>query len=157
MNLTVIKLQTLGYDPRNGLDIYFYAKAVDSKKKIFGLEKFQEQLDLLDALSSVNQDELVFQTLKDLDIIEKEYDTILDAWSNGDLKVLEDTILKSFEGYPELFETIITGRNKKWTEMIELSLKKRDNYIFVVGVAHMAGKEGILELLMDKGYHIEQM
>jgi uncharacterized protein YbaP (TraB family) len=36
-------------------------------------------------------------------------------------------------------------------------LKSKDTYFVVVGAAHLAGKQGIIELLKGKGYKVEQL
>ena len=82
---------------------------------------------------------------------------IIKAWSTGDIEVLESTMLKSFKEYPVLFKKLIIERNKNWVKKIESFLKNKTNYMVVVGAAHLAGKQGILELLKEKGYSIEQL
>ncbi len=41
MTLTVIKLKTLGFNPQDGLDMYFFSRAKKSGKQILGLETFK--------------------------------------------------------------------------------------------------------------------
>jgi uncharacterized protein YbaP (TraB family) len=157
MTLTVVKLQTLGFNPQDGLDMYLFSRAKEAGKLILGLETFKQQLEMLDTLSTVNQDKLLSQTFKDLDILENKMDIILKAWSTGDIKVLESTMLKSFKEYPVLFEKLIIERNKNWMKKIESFLKNKKNYMVVVGAAHLAGEQGIVELLKKKGYPVEQL
>ena len=157
MTMTLIKLKTLGFNPQDGLDIYLFSRAKESGKKILGFETFRQQLEMLDTLSTVNQDKLLCQTFKDLDILESKMDMILKAWSTGDIEGLESIMLESFNDYPVLFEKLITERNKNWVKKIESYLKDKSNYMVVVGAAHLAGKQGILELLKKKGYSVEQL
>jgi len=157
MTLTVVKLQALGFNPQDGLDTYLFSRAKEAGKQILGLETFKQQLGMLDTLSTVNQDKLLGQTFKELDILENEMDIIIKAWSSGDIKVLESTMLKSFEEYPVLFQKLIIERNKTWIKKIESFLKNKKNYMVVVGAAHLAGKQGIVELLKKKGYAVIQL
>ena len=157
MTLTVVKLKTLGFNPQDGLDMYLFSRAKESGKQILGLETFKQQLEMLDTLSTVNQDRLLCQTFKDLDILENKMDIILKAWSTGDIKALESTMLKSFKEYTVLFEKLIIERNKNWVKKIESFLKNKNNYMVVVGAAHLAGEQGVVELLKKKGYSVEQL
>ncbi len=157
MTLAVAKMQQLGFSTENGLDKQFFAKATRSGKQVLGLETVEYQLAMLDTLSEVNQDELVRQTIKELDILEDELDKILTAWSTGDMKLLESTILKSFEEYPEVYNVLIRQRNKNWIPKIESFLKQKDNYMVIVGAAHLAGSDGLVALMKKKGYHIDQL
>lgn len=157
MTLTTMKLQLLGFNSQYGLDFYFFMKAKQTGKQIMGLETPEYQLDLFDKMSSHNQELLVYQTLLELDIIEKEIDTILNAWSTGDARELGTMLLKSFKEYPGLYETLVTSRNKNWMSKIESFLEKKENYMILVGAGHLVGKNGLVELLKNKGYSIEQL
>ena len=42
-------------------------------------------------------------------------------------------------------------------EKIEGYLKGKEEVFVVVGAAHLIGEKGILKLLGDKGYHMEQV
>jgi uncharacterized protein YbaP (TraB family) len=157
MTLSMFKLNMLGFSIQNGIDSLLYSKATQSGKKVLGLETFEQQMEMLDTMSGLNQDELVRQAIKDLDVLEQELDTILDAWSIGDMDRLEATILKSFKEFPHIYEALIIERNKKWMRSIESFLGEKENHMVVVGAAHLAGKEGLVELLKEKGCSVEQL
>ena len=157
MTLSVFKLNMLGFSSQNGIDTLLYSKATQSGKSVLGLETFEQQMDMLDTMSKINQDELVRQAIKDLDVLEEELDTILNAWSTGDMDKLEETILKSFKEFPDIYRVLITQRNKKWIKKIEAFLGEKENHMLVVGAAHLAGKNGLVEVLKKKGYSVEQL
>ncbi len=156
MTLAVFKMQKLGFSDQNGLDHYFYTKATQSGKKVLGLETFEQQMDMLDVMSKVNQDDLVRQSIKDLDVLEEEMEAILKAWSAGDMNKLENVILKSFKEFPDIYNALISQRNEDWINSIEIFLRQKENHMIVVGAAHLAGKDGLVELLKKKGYSVEQ-
>lgn len=157
MTLTTIKLQSLGFDPQHGLDTYFYSKAKQTGKQVVALETPEYQIDLFDKMSTSDQESLVNEALLKLDIAETKMNTILNAWSSGDIKELEATLLKSIKEYPELYETLIANRNKTWLTEIESFLSEKCNYMVLVGAGHLVDKHGLLELLKNKGYSIEQL
>jgi uncharacterized protein len=51
---------------------------------------------------------------------------------------------------------IIDDRNRRWLPQIEKLLAQGDNALVVVGAAHLVGKDGVIELLRDRGYTVEQ-
>jgi len=157
MIITIIELQKLGFNPKHGLDMYFFSKALKAGKQIMGLETIEYQLDLFDSLSAADQGALVRQTLKDLDIIQEKSDSLVEAWSIGDIKRVEAILLKSFREYPTIYGLLITRPNKNWVSRIESFLKQTDNYMIVVGVGHLAGENGLVQLLKRKGYSVEQL
>jgi acetyl-CoA decarbonylase/synthase complex subunit alpha len=97
MTITIIELQKLGFNPQHGLDMYFFSKGLKDGKQIMGLETIEYQLDLFDSLSTAEQDALVRQTLKDLDIIQEKTDSLVEAWSIGDIKRVEAICTKCSE------------------------------------------------------------
>ena len=135
----------------------FFTQRRLNPKSVLGLETFEQQMDMLDTMSKINPDDLVRQAIKDLDVLEEELDTILNAWSTGDMDKLEDTILKSFKEFPDIYRVLITQRNKKWIKKIEAFLGEKENHMIVVGAAHLAGKNGLVEVLKKKGYSVEQL
>ena len=157
MRLAMAKMQRLGFSSQNGIDTYFYSKAAQSGKQIQGLETLEQQMAVLDTMSKMNQDDLVRQAIRDLDVMEEELDSIIEAWTTGDLKALEDIILKSFKEFPLVYKALITRRNMEWAIKIGTFLRQKDNHMVIVGAAHLAGKEGVVELLRKEGFEVEQL
>lgn len=157
MQLAAAKLQSLGFKPDLGLDMYFHGKAVEAGKKVVGLETLEYQLSVLDGLSKIDQDRLVRQTLKDLEVIETEMERVVKAWQTGDLETVNELILKSFREYPVIYEQVITKRTKEWLPEIESMLNLGMKCLIVVGAGHLVGDEGLVELLKKKGYSVEQL
>lgn len=157
VTIATARLQMLGYDPNLGVDRYLFNKARKDGKKVEGLETLDYQLNLFASMSDKMQEEMLLQTLKDLDEIESNVDSIMAAWKSGDTKKLEDTLLKSFEEYPEMYKLLITDRNRNWLPKIESLLRQNVKSMVVVGAAHLVGKDGIIFALRQKGYLVEQL
>jgi uncharacterized protein YbaP (TraB family) len=155
--LGVTKMQKLGFDPQQGVDRYFFDKAKKANKEVVGLETMDYQINLFDKMAAGEQEQMLLHTLKELDMIEKELNKIVTSWASGDIKALETILLESFKEYPEFRTIFVTQRNKNWVPKIESFLKEDANYLVVVGAAHLIGKEGVIELLKDKGYSAEQL
>ena len=56
----------------------------------------------------------------------------------------------------EITKILVDKRNKNWIDNIE-SLIKKDKTFIAVGMGHLAGKNGLLNLLSEKGYKLEQI
>jgi len=48
-------------------------------------------------------------------------------------------------------------RNMRMTSKIEGYLNSSGSYFVIVGAGHLVGKRGIVELLKNKGYGVEQL
>jgi uncharacterized protein YbaP (TraB family) len=157
LSLVAMKMQQLGYDPQHGVDRHYFERARKAKKEVLGLETAEFQIDLLDSLSGKAQEESLLQTIKELDQVETEFEQIVSAWAAGQEKQLSETLLKSFKEYPDIYAKLITERNRNWLPKIESFFRNGHKTLVIVGAAHLVGREGVLDLLRQKGYSIEQL
>lgn len=157
LTATILKLSKMGFDPEYGVDRYFYDKAIESGKKVKGLETAQYQIELIASLGDESDDEVLLHTLKDLDVIEVELPNLVNSWKIGDSAKFEDLIFRSYVDYPDVYQKLFVVRNNNWIPYVEGYLKEDKNYLVVVGAGHLVGSEGLVELLEAKGYTVEQL
>ena len=157
LTLSNIKLQTLGFDLRHGIDRYFFDKAKLAGKDIRSLETVEYQLDRLDGFPDKVQEQALVQTLEELDNLEENFEKLLEAWSGGEVEVLEDLMFEHFEDFPELFERLVSERNKNWFLKIKEFLDQSGTTLVVVGALHLVGREGVVKLLKKQGYQVRQL
>ena len=155
--LSLAEMQRMGFDPARGVEMYFAGKAKEEGKTVLGLETGKYQIGLFVTLTRDEQRDLLVHTLDQLADIEVELGKILTAWRQGDLVVLEETLNRSFDLFPGIRERLVTQRNRDWVVQIEEFLRSGKTHIVIVGVAHMPGSEGLIELLKQKGFKVEQM
>lgn len=155
--LSLAEMQKLGFDPSLGVEMHLAKMAEAAEKTIVGLETARYQLGLFVSLTPEEQRDLLMHTLSQLSTIEVELEKIRTAWVTGDLESLQATLNRSFEEFPRIYEALVTKRNQNWVADIEGFLQQGKTCIVVVGVGHMPGDEGLIELLKAKGYKIEQV
>jgi uncharacterized protein YbaP (TraB family) len=160
MSIETLEFQRLGYDPANGIDVYFAGKAT-GKKRIVELETFDYQISLLNGFSEREQELFLIYTLKDLAGFQNEIEKLMAAWKSGDTKTMEAlatrTLFESSWELQPIFEKLFYKRNREMTAKVEQLLKGKETVFVVVGAAHLVGMEGIIDLLRGKGYAVEQM
>ena len=157
ITLSMLKMQKQGFNPAHGLDQYFYDKASADGKKVIGLETVKFQIDLFDHLADENPTDFVERTLADLDMLKEEVENLLKAWAAGDIDAVGKLMAQSFEGYPQFYKTFVLDRNTRWLKKMDGLLKNSETHMMVVGAGHLPGKGGLLELLENKGYTLEQL
>ena len=157
VSATILKLSKMGFNPEYGVDRYFYKRAQDDGKEVRGLETAEYQIDLIASLGEEYQDEILLHTLKDLYVMELELGSLMDSWNRGDENEFQELILRSYVEHPRVYEKLIVNRNKSWLKEIEGYLREDKNYLVVVGAGHLVGQEGLIKLLRNKGYSVEQM
>jgi len=126
------------------------------QKNIIGLETPEFQLDLLSTLGGEDQEDFIIQTIDQFDDMESTLIDLVDAWSNGDLEKLDELLNKGFEEYPELKQTLLIDRNYNWLDDVIEYTKDNEDYLIIVGSGHLAGEEGLIELLEAQGYCVER-
>ena len=98
--------------------------------------------------------------LKELNGIGQEVDKYVYTWTTGDTKGMESLILKGMteevkrSSIPEKF---FYQRNRTMVMKIEDLLKSEETYFVIVGAGHLVGSKGIIEMIVGKGYLVEQL
>ena len=156
MMMGATKLQKLGFDPSLGIDRHLAERAKQVDKPTAGLETAEFQLDLFDQLSAKEQELLLRQSMDEMDHVERNVTAIVQAWTTGDVGAVEKHLLVGMRDYPEIHRKVIDERNLRWLPQIENLLSRGENALIVVGAAHLVGKNGVIELLKNRGYRVEQ-
>jgi uncharacterized protein YbaP (TraB family) len=157
--ITDLEYIELGYDAEYGIDKYFQNKAEVDGKDILELESVEFQFDIFDSMP----DDLQVIMLEDAienPISEEEMEIMFDAWSTGDTDQMEQLLFGSIEEEPEyslLYDKIIDERNFQMIEAIESYLEDDEIYFVVVGAGHLLGENGIINLLAEQGYKVNQL
>ena len=157
VTLSGLELIRRGFDPRYGIDQYFFAKAKKDDKPMFFFESIDFQMRLFTELTGKDGDALLRQTLKDLEVIETLLPDMVNAWKTGDAPRLGAFMTMSFKDLPGLYNRFVVERNKTWSSTIERLLAQGGTAFVVVGAGHLGGPDNLLQLLQKKGYRIEQI
>lgn len=143
-----------GYTPEDGVDYQIALRARRDAKPIVGLETAAGQLGFFAAMSMPEQRRFLEATLQETGS-QEDLRRLTDAWRRGDLALLEAELAQGLEDLPELFDLIIVQRNQNWMEQIEQMLADPEqDYLVVTGALHMVGRQGLVELLRERGYRI---
>lgn len=141
-----------------GVDLIFHTRAKAEGKGIGELETLDTQLDFLASMGAGKESELILKTLEDLAKMQAMLEKAIGAWKVGDLKAIDDLLLADMrKNYPDLYKDGIIRRNQAWLPKIEALFATPESEFVLAGVGHMAGKDGLLEMLKAKGYQIEQI
>jgi len=150
--LASASLKQQGISPQDGVDAYFFKRArIDEKKTIF-LETAGQQIQLLARTLSGKQEDILCQTLEELDVVRKGSSELEEAWRRGDPEKVEEISGTSLKKYPEIRKKLFTERNSAWIAKIDKLLAQEEDVFIVVGAGHLVGKDGLLEQMSRKGY-----
>lgn len=150
------------YSENTVLDMFIYQTAKKYNKKVIGLEDAKKSLIAMRKTQAIpdfaneeekNNDEdeekkvLLVKILKGKSL----YTTLKDYYREKDIVMLDS--LSKLSEKPEKHKIMIINRNYDMVKSID-SLVHQGSLFSAVGAAHLGGKEGILQLLINKGYKI---
>ena len=152
-----------GFVPSLGVDGYLLRKAQAETKPIVEIEGVETQIRLMDSLTDKQVQDLFKGTLDALeeDLTTEQIKGLVAAWQAGDAKGLLEIARRYNEkvaGAAEFEEKFIWQRHGEMLKKIEAWLAEpRKRYFIAVGALHLAGPQGLVELLRKRGYLVRQL
>lgn len=157
LTLTVIELKKLGID-NDGVDKFYLNQALKDNKRMGALESVDAHINYIVTLGEGNEDNLVVQSLKDFKKTEKNFKRIISSWRLGSVGSLNKLFVYDMKkNFPKLYETLLVERNNNWMPVIESMFENNETEFVLVGVAHLVGKDGLLQQLRRKGYKTQKL
>lgn len=155
--LQILEFQSMGFTPQ-GVDVHFNARGISDGKSLGQLETVQEQIGFIAAMGEGNESEFILLSLRDIEETDELIERMISAWRSGDNSALSELFIGDMKSEaPELYDSLLLQRNLKWIPQIEQMLNDADTEFVLVGAAHIAGENGLLDLLASKGYKIQQL
>lgn len=140
-----------------GVDSYFYTKASVDEIPVGELESVDQHLDFLAGMGKGQEDELILNTLKEMEQLEDDLTTMKSAWRSGDNDKLKELALVPLrQSYPRLYQDLLVKRNNNWIKQIKLMLATPETELILVGALHLVGEQGLLQQLGKSGFKVEQ-
>ena len=152
--ITSIQQMDFNHDQEEALDIFFQKQAQQQGKSCYGLEKYIDQINALDAIPLKEQVTMMVQFLHDTsEVAADENDKLIQTYLAFELDSLvemtQDTSLP-----PQFGKILVDKRNVTMAKGFQ-KIAKKERLFCAVGAAHLGGKKGIIALLRKKGYTVE--
>ena len=136
------------------VDDFLYQKAKSSAKQLFSIEEIKTQLQLF---QSFGEKELLasFDDFENDPLINNKLMTqLVDAYAQEDLEKLSLLVHDNKnEATEDFYRRMFEDRNIDMAESIENIISKQSTFV-AIGAGHFLGKEGVIELLKQKGFSI---
>jgi uncharacterized protein YbaP (TraB family) len=148
-----------GYTVEYGIDLYFLEKAAKRGIEILELETAESQMKMLSDISEEVMILVLEQYVEEpltLGIIS----LMFKAWEDGDAEGMAELVYRDLDNEPALapyYGVLFTERNYNMLTKIEEFLADKYTYFIVVGAGHLVGEEGLVNLLNEAGYTVEQL
>ncbi len=141
--------------PAESVEASLMEMAKAKGQEVYGLESFEEQLAVFDAIPYEEQmKELVKTAKSDLKEDRKEFDAITKLYKAKDLDALQKASEESDNAMTSKYgDILLTDRNNNWIPRIVKIAKEKPTF-FAVGAAHLGGAEGVIRKLRQAGYTV---
>lgn len=157
MSLTLNELKRLGIG-ETGVDVFYFKRAQQDQKPVSGLETPQQQLAFLALMGEGAEDDMILQTLDEIDQLHSEFPQMIESWKHGDAGKMEKQFVEPMrQQFASIYQQLLVKRNQAWIPQIEDMLKTPPTEMVLVGSAHLLGPDGLLTQLEKAGYKITQL
>jgi len=130
-------------------------RAMDMGRQTMGLEDEKFQTDLIVELIGNSpldrQADMLMELLLNNEAIEVMRSDIFQAIGRYTIQRLD-----YYESDYDEDEKLVSARNRDWIPKLE-ALMPRQSCLVVVGIDHLLGEQGVLNLLLGRGYTLEPM
>jgi uncharacterized protein YbaP (TraB family) len=137
------------YTKSQELELENKAKLKDIE--LLGLETIDQQLKIFDDLTSVEQKNMILDALRNQDKAKLEFKELEKLYLLQNLDSL-NSFIQNDNSLPNS-RIFLEERNIRWISLMKNMMSKQKVF-FAVGAAHLAGPEGLIELLIKEGYEL---
>lgn len=153
LQMMMAQLARHDFGPDDGIDAKIMAEVAGKEMRY--LETIADQIALLAPDDRQLELEEFEAGLPDLRDAAAEIQPLVDAWSAGDQKKLDELVNGDFEGFPAVKKALLDDRNVAWTRQIKAMLDEKHTFFITVGAGHLTGPTGVPALLRAAGFRVE--
>lgn len=153
--LTQTVLARNGID-QSGVDAYYSRRAASDGKSQRFLETPSEQLSLITRIGEGEEDAMISQTIREMEMVSGMVEWLVDDWRSGKTDRMERELVQAMKDEsPRTYRYILQERNDTWLPKLIGMMQEGKKGFVLVGAMHLIGADGLLEKLKQKGYTVE--
>jgi uncharacterized protein YbaP (TraB family) len=132
-------------------EMEFLEIAKSSKKPIAGLETIEFQMSVFDSIPYQAQADMLIETIKSGNTGSDQMKEMVQMYKDQNINAMISMITDEDEQLSEYEDVLLSKRNKAWIAGIKTMVSEMPTF-FAVGAGHLAGKNGVINLLKKEGY-----
>lgn len=134
-------------------DIELLKLANDLKIPTYSLESVEREAEAFNAFPVETQATALIHSVDNFPNQKSEYEKLEEAYAKGDIDRVFEYSLHPFEKNDLFIEEFYFKRNEEWLPKLEKMFSENKSFV-TVGVTHLKGERGLLNLLRTKGYTV---
>lgn len=141
------------YPRTTGYELVFWRRAAqrNKAKKYMIYEGLEEYKLTLAALDSLDLKEQASELMIDIRTNYSQFKELISLYKAQDIEGLYKMIINRKNSF---YKILVVNRNLSWMTKLEKLIQSHPTFI-AVGAAHLAGEQGLLNLLIQKGYIVK--
>jgi hypothetical protein len=143
--------------PEPIIDMFIQQKAIGQSKPVFGLEYYSFQVEMLTSLLEMPLHEQYVKMIESFGNKaegEKIVKSLVDAYKSFNLASINDVVRQSENDFGNVESKVFDSRNENWAQKMP-SIMAEKSTLFAVGVGHLIGDKGLIQLLKKQGYKVK--
>jgi uncharacterized protein YbaP (TraB family) len=137
-------------------DIELLKIARDNKLTTFSLEPAEREAEAIQKFPMDDQVNALLHSVANFETQKTEFRKLISIYPQGNPEEIFQYTLHPADNNPVFVEAFYTQRNKEWLPKIEKMVHDQASFI-ALGVSHLEGDQGVLNLLRSKGYTLTPM
>lgn len=157
LQLTLLEMSKAGLSG-DGVDKHFLTQAQSTRKPLHYLETLEFQINLIAKLGAEDPDAFIKMSLAEAKDSSAMLKKLIKAWRAGDMDFIEREVLNKAKKDDEAtYRMMFADRNQRWLPQLQQMFQQPEHELVLVGAAHLPGDEGVLALLRQSGFTLQQM
>ncbi|MFZ5970500.1 MAG: TraB/GumN family protein [Bacteroidota bacterium] len=135
-------------------DIELLRLAKDLSLTTYSLESVEREAEALNKFPMEDQARALAHSVANFNQQKEEFRKLMADYPKGDLHEMFEYTLHPTENNPVFLEEFYHRRNEEWLPKMEKMMKEAPSFL-AIGLSHLEGQRGLLELLRAKGYALK--
>lgn len=155
LQISALASQKSGADAADGVEPQL--RRAMPGKPVAGLETIDSQFAIFDALPEAAQRRLLAGVAREATLQQDDDANLVSLWLKGDDLGLGRAANSDFMADPALHAALLTARDRAWSTQITALLRTGAHPFIAVGAAHLAGRDGLPEMLRNAGWTVTRV
>lgn len=155
LSLAMVTKDMKDFDAKRAVDYTLEKRARSAGKKMNSFETADFQMGILMGEPLAEQAQALLKIVKNIDRSKEVALNMAVNYNKQDIEALYQMFFdEEFGTTPKQLNVILFNRNRNWAATLKEAMKERSTFV-VVGAGHLAGEQGLLELLRKDGFTVE--
>ena len=136
---------------KNGAEVKIAELSHKLGKPTGGLESLAFQQHIFDSIPYDQQAKDLVKTINNVEHFKQSMHDMLAVYKSQDIEKLQQLTMQDESGVSTHLDMLLYNRNNNWVTSMQ-TIMKDTSTLFAVGAGHLAGENGVLDLLRKQGF-----